>query len=277
MSFIRSFDNEQVEKLTSKRYENLFNKLKTDIFCGNPNKAVFPAIRKNEIDFYYKGGCLYKFSCGIFMRNNAYKNYSDNTDSLDEYEMAKKQNENKHTNVTGSAKERNLLNELYYHTFDPNCNIDTVVLDIEVNLNGNIGAGKKCDLVLFNTVTLEIMFVEGKVFFDHRVNVKCGCTPKVVQQVNLYSDAILEQEETILNQYCEYVRIIDDLFNTHYKFPLKVITPAKLLVYDTPLVRTDNQNYSIDTINNALGKGNVLWCEVAKRPTTDEIWRVLCK
>ena len=272
MSFIRSLDKRQIELLQNNKNNALFNLLKKDIISG----VVFPAVRKNQIYFYYEGGCLYKFTSGKFMRDKAFEKYGSAEGSSD-YETAKKQVENKFTNKMGSVKERRLLNALYRHTFGKECLYDTIVLDIEVNLNGNVACGKKCDLVLYNVPSGEIMFVEGKVFSDSRVNVKIGNTPEVIEQVNEYSLAIEEQAQTIINQYANHIDIVNCLFGTQYPTPKKLVQPAKLLVYETPLKLTENNLCSIDTINTSLGANNVFFVGQEERPLTDEIWNRLCK
>lgn len=273
MSFVRSLDEKQISALLSNKDIALYNLLKEDIMSGN----VFPAIRKNELYFYYKGGCLYKFSNGIFIRDKAYEKYSGNFVGLSAYEAAKKQIENKFTNSKGVSKERKLLDELYCNTFDRKRSSNIVVLDIEVNLNGEIGRGKKCDLVLYDLQSRAIMFVEGKVFSDSRVNVKCGAVPEVIEQVNTYSAAISEQEQTIIEEYGNHVNILNKLFGTAYEMPLALIKPAKLLVYETPLSLTENNRYSIDTINMYIKENNVAWFRHGERPSIDEIWGKLCK
>ena len=273
MSFIRSFDEKQTSALLSNKNTELFNLLKKDILSGK----VFPAVRKNQIYFYYEGGCLYKFSNCKFTRDKAFEKYGCKNKNLSSYEVAKKQVENKFTNVTGNVKERRLLNSLYNCTFDKTQTPDTVVLDIEVNLNGNIGGGKKCDLVLYNLPTSTIMFVEGKVFFDTRVNVKRGGTPEVINQVNTYSAAIAEQHRTIICQYANHVETINRLFGTQYPIPQKLVRRAKLLIYETPSAKTENNSYSIETIISALGADNVAFIRQNEAPSTDEVWNSLCK
>ena len=273
MSFIRCFDEKQIAALYNDKNIKLFNLLKKDILSG----IIFPAVRKNQIYFYYEGGCLYRFSNGAFTRDGAYKNYNHGIAGLSDYEAAKKQNENKYTNAEGNNKERRLLNTLYCHTFGKEHRYDTVVLDIEVNLNGKIGGGKKCDLVLYNVPLGEIMFVECKVFSDRRVNVKCGFVPEVISQVNIYTEAIAEQEQSIIEQYKNHIEIVNKLFGTEYPSPTKIVRPAKLLVYETPLKLTENNSYSINTINSAIKNNNVVWFKQNERPSTDEIWNSLCK
>lgn len=273
MGFIRRLDKKHIAALYNNENSRIFNLLMNDIKSG----FVFPALRKDEIYFYYDGGCLYKFVNGCFVRDMAYEKYTCTVNCLSSYETAKKQIESKFTNTKGNDKERRLLNASYCHTYCREKELNTIVLDIEVNLNGNTARGKKCDLVLYNTQSSELMFVEGKVFCDRRVNVKQGYIPEVIEQVNAYSAAIAEQNETIVNQYENYIVIINSLFGTTYKKPKRLVQTAKLLVYETPLLLTDNNKYSIDTITAALGENNVVWFKQNERPSTDEIWNTLCK
>ena len=196
--------------------------------------------------------------------------------NLSDYETAKKQIENKFTNSKGNSKERRLLDSLNQFTFGSST-LGTIVLDIEINLNGNIGRGKKCDLVLYNTQSGELMFVEGKVFSDSRVNVKFGLIPEVIEQVKTYTVSIVEQKQIIIEQYGNHVSIINRLFGTSFKAPTSLIQSAKLLVYETPSKLTDNNRYSISTINSYIGENNVAWLAQGERPSVDTIWESLCK
>jgi hypothetical protein len=272
MGFIRSFDSSKIKKLSDASAE-LFAKLKNDTYAG----LVFPAVRKGEVHFYYKGGCLYKFNGISFARDKAYGAYSDRTDGLDEYAKAKRQNENKFTNTGGSAKERQLLDRLNSHTFNRERKTKTVVLDMEIRLNGTVGENKKCDMVLLNTETRQIMFVEGKVFSDNRVNRKVGNRPEVIEQVNIYTAGLAEQAQAIELQYAEHISIINALFGTTYEVNNCLVTTAKLLVYETPKNPNDNGRYSIDAINAALGAENVMWVASGEEPGIDEIWDALTK
>ena len=273
MSFIRSLDEKQILALSNSENYKCYELLKKDMASGQ----VFASVRKNQLYFYYKGGCLYKFSNGKFTRDKNYANYSDKTDGLSEYEKAKKQIENRFTNSRGISKERKLLDDLNCHTFCRDRSTNVIVLDIEVNLNGSIGGGKKCDIVLYNLQSRTLMFVEGKVFSDSRVNVKCGAMPEVIEQVNTYTAAIGEQEQNIIEQYANHVRILNRLFETSYEEPLAVIKPAKLLVYETPSPLTENNRYSIEIINSSIKENNVAWFRKGEKPSIDEIWKKLCK
>lgn len=257
-------------KLDTRYNAALFTLLKDDVVNGE----VFPAIRNNELHFYYKGGCLYKFVKGVFLRDCNFELYSDGTTGMPPYEKAKKENENKFTKKKGEITERQLLDKLYCHTYNPNLKSKVVVLDIEVNLKGEIGWGKKCDMVLLNTRTGEIMFVEGKVYSDSRVRCAVGYLPEVIGQVNVYTAAMAEQRQNIIEQYGGYVRIVNKLFGTVYMPPNTLIEPAKLLVYKTGGGMAKNVRYTVDIINEKLGAENVMWVKDGE-PTLNEIWEAL--
>lgn len=268
--FVRRFDISKLDNLSEKD-AHLFTKLKADVLKGK----VFPAVRKDELHFYYKGGCLYRFANGSFKRNLAYDKIE--TMETSDYKKAKEQCKIRFSRKGNSAKERQLLDKLNYHTFKQGSTSKVVVLDIEVNLNGEKSGQKKCDMVLLNKETSEIMFVEGKVFKDKRVNRRVGETPEVIEQVATYSAGIAEQATTIVKQYAEHIKIVNALFGTEYNTKVKLIPTAKLLVYETPITPNANGQYSIDTINNALGSKNILWATVGSEPTLNEIWDTLCK
>lgn len=268
MGFTRSFSDVQIEKMTNGENSQLFAQLKADVLAGD----VFPAVRINELHFYYKGGCLYKFSGFGFKRDKNYKKFGVGFETLSPYGKAKKENELKYRKASGGQAERQLLDGLYRHTFAEHSS-SIVVLDIEVNLGGQ--AVRKCDLVLLNTLTDEIMFVEGKVFSDRRVKTSIPSVPEVIEQVNGYSNAIRSQEQTILEQYARHIDIVNGLFGSSFRPPKKLVQPAKLLVYNTPEKLTINGEHSIGKIDSGLGAGNVLWVAPCSSPTLSDIWNGL--
>lgn len=50
--------------------------LKSDVLSDDAENFVFPAVRKNEMYFYYKGGCLYRFKNGAFRRDKRFELYT---------------------------------------------------------------------------------------------------------------------------------------------------------------------------------------------------------
>lgn len=284
--------------------KELWQELKKLVESGE----VFPAIRKDELHFYYKGGTLFKFSGSSFKRNRAYLAYGENkfrlpsAESLDyaaegtfenrlidgnfvnnlELFMAENKAKFSKDDDSGTAKERKILSDLYPASFLPD-NSEIVVLDIEVRINdGSTNGQRKCDLVLLNNETSEIMFVEGKISTDSRMrisNPSIKNPPEVVLQVENYSELIKMNESDIEAAYVNYTRIIKGLFKhgsiqEHSK--LKILQPAKLLVYGP--VNEAKGCGSRDVINKALGKKNVLWHEGDPETLSlKEIWDSLSK
>ena len=267
--FIRRFEQENIEKLFRGKNADLFARLKADVAAGE----VFPAVRKDELHFYYKGGCLYAFRGGAFVRDGAYAKYAVGAGG-EEYELAKAQNAAKFSNVAGGAKERRLLDGLYSSTSGAERE-RVVVLDIEVNLNGSVGGGRKCDLVFLDTQTDTLVFVEGKVFSDRRMRAAEGYVPPVAQQVKLYSAALAEQHDIILQQYGEHVAIINKLFGTEYCKPKRLCKMVKLLVYETEEPLHERARRVCERLNGLLGEENILWVKRGERPSCEEIGRAL--
>jgi len=274
MAFIRKFDIRKFDNLTGQDAK-LYDRLRADIFAG----VVFPAVRAGKIDFYHAGGRLYSFDGIGFKRNPNYSKYDTGTVGLDFYEKAKQENKNKFISGAGEARERQLLDSLNNHTFSSR-KTDTVVLDIEVRLNGSIYGTKKCDMVLLNTKTNQIMFVEGKLFSNKDVHVAVGFRPKVIEQVARYTAAIAEQGQGIVEQYGNHIKVINELYGTAYSLQVRLIEKAKLLVYDAPSKPRQNAIHTIKILNEIVGEENVAIFEKVtegQEPTLNEIWEALCK
>ncbi|MCL2484548.1 MAG: hypothetical protein FWF00_00845 [Endomicrobia bacterium] len=248
------------------------------------NGIVFPAVRKGELHFYYGGGCLYNWKGNKLKRDEKYDKNPDyqpkNAKDLKSYpyKLAKEQNK-----IRFADEERQLLDRLTCHTFVKNRKTDVVVLDIEVCLNGKKNGRKKCDMVLLNTKTDEIMFVEGKFYSNKEVFCKKGM-PSVGKQVICYKEAINEQRPRIIEQYQRHIDIINELFDTHFSREITILDNPGLLVYLTPDPenRTKNERASMETLNKHLsGKKelgetetrNTAWFNVGEEPPEDELER----
>jgi len=275
--FVRSFDTNTVKKLSrdDAGIAALLEHLKDDVRVGD----VFPAVRLDELHFYHAGGCLYKLTKTKLERNTAYdkEKYSRCTEGHDAYEKAKIQNKNRFTKKSGTDAERKWVCDLSARNSLCSGKKPVVVLDIEINLNGEIHGGEKCDMILLHTEDRKIMFVEAKMFSDNRVNVKVG-TPEVVKQVKDYSEAIQAQPDEIIKQYGEHIQIINEIFETAYDPKIDFIdTTAKLLVYETPEYPNKNGRDSMEKILGASGldRKDVAWCKKGEKPTPEEIFNAL--
>ena len=66
MAFVRRFPEDAIKKLQD---EPLFQDfLQKDI----ENGSVFPAVRKDRVDFYHRGGNLFSFNGKVFRTNRKY-------------------------------------------------------------------------------------------------------------------------------------------------------------------------------------------------------------
>jgi len=241
MGFNRQFAGKNVSLMKS---DPLFPLLEYDIRKG----LVFPAVRDGTLYFYHGGGVLFQFKGTMFRRNPHYDDKGTRKKSgfvsernyggvkfIDSYEEFKCRNRKHFEKNDGSgSNERQYLDKFYGDTYRGKTFPEICVLDIEVNFNSD--SQKKCDMVLFNSVEQELMFVEGKLFRDGRMS--CGIkdrTPEVINQVNEYSGIISKNVDTIKDQYMNHLSIMSQLFfDFTWNGNLRIIPGAKLLVYETP-------------------------------------------
>ena len=271
MAFIRFFDTAMVEALSGENQE-IYQKLLAEIRNG----SVFPAVRKDNLDFYFAGGLLFKLENGKFSRDKNYeKNHNQGTEGMEYYEKCKKQNENKFVSVFGKPSERHVLWRLSSMTYIPN-NSKVVVIDVEININED--NKNKCDMLLLNTETAQIMFVEGKLYQDRRMRGTAATLPPVVVQVCGYTQTIETHQKTIEEQYTRHIEIVNALFDK--KFPTKVslVLPAKLIVY-SHAEENPVRAKSTKIINEKIGTNNIMWNFennfTGISPSLEEIWDAL--
>ena len=269
MAFIRQFDTGAVNNLDGETME-LYQKLIADV----KNGCVFPAIRDGCLDFYYAGGVLFRLlQSGRFERNDDYSKYGDGTADMDYYEKCKKQNENRWINDKGDAKERQVLDRLNSKTFIKDHG-KVVVFDIEVRINED--NGNQCDMVLLNTDTSQLMFVEGKLYenSDMYDGANKGVVPPVVLQVCGYTQTIATYKDKIEAEYRKHISIANELFGSSFKADASLVLPAKLLVYSSN--KSEHSGHATRTSANKLideyiCKRNIMW-NFAKEPSLDEMW-----
>jgi hypothetical protein len=277
--FERKFDAFNLDKF---KEAEIYKLLERDIKSGE----VFPALRVNRIDFYYKGGRIFWYKSGKFYYNTNYLKYmSEDYTSLDTksyltgrtvelktfYEDLKKGIEKKFSSKNAEAMERKFLTTLYKKSFGSE-DARTVVLDIEVRFNN--GNGKKCDLLLYNNKLQKLMLVEAKVIGDSRLKSKDG-TPEVVSQVNEYSSWFIEVD-TFKEQYSNYIKFINKEFDTKLNKEIKdICKTAKLVVFEYKKELEKNHKEKLEI---ALGKKNVFFMKIIdidQDIDIDELWNEL--
>jgi hypothetical protein len=173
----------------------------------------------------------------------------------DNYELFKCMNFKRFMNdkEADTAKERQYLERLYRNTYIGDNFPDVCVLDIEANFSRE---QKKIDMVLLNTHSWEIMFVEGKLFSDSRMT--CGLNnrePAVIKQVIEYGDLVNKYINEIALAYKNHIAVMTSLFfGKEILVNIKVLPKVRLLVYEKPLDAVLKTEYNYRALRNAAIK-----------------------
>lgn len=225
--------------------EPLFiEKLLPDIHNGE----VFPAVRKNEIHFYYQGGRLFKYDGKDFFTNvkYAFNSYKDNDIKQSELKNLKPVD----NFVDGYEKIKACCQ--VYSAKSESCNVaklfknysyviskeEKILLDIEAAMDSESDSKNvdRFDLVLFDTKEAVLQIVEAKLFSNNEIRAKS--VPSVVEQIKRYENNINKKAEEIINAYKDYVKIVNELFTENERFTLNLPEPKKikntvnLLIFD---------------------------------------------
>ena len=243
--FVRELDCKLIDEL---KKEKLFQKnLLPDIKRGK----VFPAIRKNRIDFYHKGGKLFSFD-GKFSTHikyaSVYKFDKDYISELNEIKPIKsfseKYNRIKENCRLYSGEEAEGVAALYSKSSYVKCTDDVVVLDIEIALatqdSPEHGGPEKeqkrrkqnrIDFLLYHKKKKILKFYEAKLFSNKEIWSKQGTTPKVIGQIERYNKQIKCSEKEIIKAYKNYVNIVNSFFNLTLIEPEKVDSNVILFIF----------------------------------------------
>lgn len=238
MNFKRNFND--IDILTTvPPAANLFaNFLKPD--CEKQN--VFLTIRNGYLDFYHKGGRLFKFDKKGFHTHIKYaavieKKGEDylTQDKLKYYKLASDFSKSyfriKENCANYSGLEALGVSDLYHKYSYLSENKKIVVLDIEVSFKSQEDDKKqdRIDILLFNLETKELKFVEAK----HYSNKEIISTkkPDVIGQIERYKRQIKDNKPYIIPQYRNYVKILNDIFGTKLPAPEKVCKEVTILIF----------------------------------------------
>jgi len=238
-NFKRNFNNKKIKKLKKK---DLFKeKLNADIREGN----VFPAVRHGKIGFYSNGSRLFKYERNKFSTHKKYislliskndylsekdiKSAEIRDNFLDCYEGIK-ENSKKYASVEAKG-----IADLYSDYSYVNNDEGVVVLDIEVNFKNENDNSKiqndQIDILLYSLSDRSLKFVEAKEFSNKELWSKENTKPKVVDQINRYNRQIDNRNKEILEEYKEYIGIVNKLFDINLPLPKKVRSKCGLYIF----------------------------------------------
>ena len=235
MGFERIFNQELIYILKS---DLLFQKLVSD-------NEVFPAIRNNYIDFYYRGCGLCKYDnqgytthqkyATLWMEKPQYIRHGGahsialSKDFLQDYELIKA---NCRTYASGERKAVSRISVLKpYHRL---LSDDVVVLDTEIAFESYIDDRERDqpDLLLFNLLKKSLRFVEAKLFTNDQLWASPGNKAEVFTRIKEYELQIANRRQEILEGYRNYVLIANDLFDVNLPLPEIIEDQVNLLIFD---------------------------------------------
>lgn len=261
MPFIRKFNNFNFQKMAQ---EKIYQYIEPEIRSGK----IFPALRPGRIDFYYNGGCIYRYrNKGFYCNPNYRKHFNGKSFSFmgeDEYYIDSNSDINfalLHSDLKKAIEskfpdkaERSYLNHIYTYTYSRE-DSETKVIDIEVWINHT-----KCDMVLWDSKTKEVQFVEAKLYDDDRLWKKGHVELDTLEQVQKYDNAIKENYSNIILQYQNYIAFMKQFGLKVDKIKgIKGINPSaklvKLVIFDVNKARFNNhQNKTRKEKINSLYK-----------------------
>jgi len=204
---------------------------------------VFPAIRNNRVDFYYKGGKLFsfdkrgfkthiKYACVCdFDKDYIYKQELKNIKNIMNFVKGYERIKENCAHYSGIEAEE--VGRIYQKFSYLNSNLNVVVLDIEVSFGARDEDRKqdRIDLLLLNKKEKRLRFYEVKDFSNKDIWSKKGTKPRVVGQIKRYKGQIGKNEGKIIDQYSSYINIVSELFGLELKKPEYVDREVCLLIF----------------------------------------------
>jgi len=229
MKFNRTKDIENL--LVELLKEDLYIKcLEKDVHNGK----VFMAFRSSAIDFYYGGSKIYSYSKDKFFSHRKFcinadtKNEYIKQDTLDSINIITcpiqnyaliKDNAKKYGGIEDQGIS-NLFNQDYFSKQN------IFLIDIEIALeNGRI------DILLYDNNTSTLKFIEAKDYSNKELWSTVGTKPEVVRQIERYNKDLINFKNEILNEYTQYILILNKFFNLNITEPKEMAETTSLYVF----------------------------------------------
>jgi hypothetical protein len=239
--------------ITDLQAEPLFlERLREDVAGAvRPKDRVFPAIRRDRVDFYYRGGRLFAYNHRGFRTHPKYAMaYEDGDvprDDMGEADLAGLRPIRSF--LTGYASMKKLcalyggeearqvaeLSGRFSYAVPGNREMPVVVLDVEASFDARTRGDSdndqdRIDLVLLNTRERSLMFVEAKLFTNPALRASEGVEPKIVAQIARYRSQVERQGSEILLAYEAYVMAANRLFGVSLPASTSVVPEVPLLI-----------------------------------------------
>ena len=216
-------------------------KLKEDCEKGE----VFLAIRNGYISFYYKGGGLFNFDINGFSTHVKYASVVDINDEnakknyIYEDQLGKNMPLIKNF-ISGYAQ---IKNNCKLHSGEEAIGVSDLlkkstyllskesylVIDIEIAFMDSNKKQDRIDILLYDTVSQTLRFVEAKHFTNKEIWSKS--IPPVIGQLKKYEDQIELFKKDIIDEYSRYFGCIKRIFNLQLPVPRKIDKKVSLVIF----------------------------------------------
>ncbi len=272
MSVFSRGDEGIVQAYGSINGNSLKDRLTEDIHKG----LVFPALRNNGIAFYYKCKRIFLFDGTEFRTNIKYalvvpdslpsayvaegdmKKLSLCSDFASAYEDIKKLCDRY------VSKEDDCVAKLMRATtpFSKRSNKDIFAVDCEVAFSREVPTNDgvdyddeprtgqdRIDVLLYDSVTRQLLFLEIKRLHDSRVRASGEALPEVVSQMERYDGSISSRKNEIMEAYFEYSKNMSFIFPQWPVGELQINDIKLALVisdFDSSHLQDDRQRIHID-------------------------------
>lgn len=242
--------------------------------AGSAGKRIFPAIRQEQVDFYYQGSRIFSFDRGGFRTHTKYAAVFESGErTIDEIRESDLAHIRPIHDFTSGYPAMKKLCALYagveaqgvsaiYSRFPSvlaSCDRPVVVLDIEASFdataigdNGSESVQDRMDLVLLDIQSRRILCVEAKHLSNPELRAAEGPAP-VVGQVQRYRQQLQIQNENILAAYCKSVRALNYLFGTALPEPESIIPDVPVLIFGFDSAQRESFVHKIMDSLNAYG------------------------
>jgi hypothetical protein len=234
-NFKRNFSINQINKLQAKPF---YRVLQPEII----SQLIFPAIRNNYIDFYFKGGRLFKYDDKGFQTHIKYaaviekdKNDYLTEEQLEGYKFATDFSKNykriKENCANYAGIEACGVSEIYHRHSYVGRDKGIVVLDIEVSLKSLDPDNKqdRIDILLFNADEKKLKFVEAKHYSNSEIWSKKEA--RVISQIKRYETQIKSKKSEIIAEYNKYIDIANSMFSGKLPYVDDIAEKLTLLIF----------------------------------------------
>jgi hypothetical protein len=237
-------------------------RLKVDCKAGE----VFLALRKDAINFYYKGGKFLTFDSNGYSTSvkNASVIVSKGGDvrekQLGESVLIKSFSEGYDRikeNCTSFACPQKRAASVLWHNCSYLSKEPSVILDLDISLSE--GGKDTVDVLLYNKSKQILRLVEVKLFSNK--DLFNPATPKEAKLLQSYKELVKANKKSILSEYGKYINSLNMVFKSHLKTPAELDEKVALTVFGFDGAQINDKRYTNLLKKNPAYKDIPIYCK----------------